>query len=173
MISSQKERDFEGMHYDDINEVISIWICLNMDSNSMSHYHLVKDERLEPCNWRGNPDLINIVILGIKDELPEHDEKYELHRLLASLLTNKLDVSGKLDIISSEYDIEVDEEIKEDTNIMCNLGEGIYSRGNKEGIKKIILNMKELGCEEEKIAMYVNETVEKVQAVINEVNTHA
>ena len=40
LISSQKERDFENSHYDDIKQVYSIWVCMNMKENSLSHIHL-------------------------------------------------------------------------------------------------------------------------------------
>ena len=82
LISSQKERDFVNTNYDDIKQVFSIWICMNMDYNSLSHIHLTKDEMLKPCNWKGNLDLLNIVLIGITNEIPEHDEKYEMHRLI-------------------------------------------------------------------------------------------
>ena len=52
LISSQKERDFVNSNYDDINQVFSIWICMNMKYNSMSHIHLAKDEILEPYDWK-------------------------------------------------------------------------------------------------------------------------
>lgn len=90
LVSSQKERDFVNTNYDDIKQVFSIWICMNMASNSMSHIHLTKDEMLEPYDWKGNMDLLNIVLIGITDELPEHDEKYELHRLIGTLLSSGL-----------------------------------------------------------------------------------
>ena len=48
-----------------------------------------------------------------------------LHRLLLTLLSNTLEVSEKLDIIEKEYNIPVNEELREDVNVMCNLGEGI------------------------------------------------
>ena len=67
LVSSQKERDFVNTNYDDIKQVFSIWICMNMASNSMSHIHLIKDEMLEPYDWKGNMDLLNIVLIGITD----------------------------------------------------------------------------------------------------------
>ena len=68
LISSQKERDFVNTNYDDIKQVFSIWICMNMDDNSLSHIHLTKDELLKPCNWKGNLDLLNIVLIGITND---------------------------------------------------------------------------------------------------------
>lgn len=44
LISSQKERDFQNFSYDDIKRVYSIWVCMNMDENSMSHVHLIKED---------------------------------------------------------------------------------------------------------------------------------
>ena len=48
LVSSQKERDFVNTNYDDIKQVFSIWICMNMEYNSLSHIHLAKDEILRP-----------------------------------------------------------------------------------------------------------------------------
>ena len=82
LISSQKERDFENSSYDDIKRVYSIWVCMNMDESSMSHVHLTKEDLIGSYEWKGNLDLLNIIMLGLAKELPEHDETYELHRLL-------------------------------------------------------------------------------------------
>ena len=89
LISSQKERDFVNTNYDDIKQVFSIWICMNMDANSLSHIHLTKDEMLKPCNWKGNLDLLNIVLIGITNEIPEHDEKYEMHWLIGAIQSER------------------------------------------------------------------------------------
>lgn len=43
----------------------------------------------------GKIDLINIIMIGIAKELPEQDERYELHRLLGALLSQKLTVDEK------------------------------------------------------------------------------
>ena len=110
LISSQKERDFVNTNYDDIKQVFSIWICMNMDDNSLSHIHLTKDEMLKPCNWKGNLDLLNIVLIGITNEIPEHDEKYEMHRLIGTLLSGELKEQEKLDIIEHEYNIPISQE---------------------------------------------------------------
>lgn len=44
LLSSQKERDFEKSSYDDIKRVYSIWVCMNMKENTMSHIHLMKED---------------------------------------------------------------------------------------------------------------------------------
>lgn len=110
LISSQKERDFNGSDYNDIKQVFSIWICMNMDTNSMSHFHLTEDKLLGAYDWKGNTDLINIILIGITNELPPQDEKYKLHRLLTALFSQKLDLRKKYDIIEREYEIPLDDD---------------------------------------------------------------
>jgi len=48
-----------------------------MDENSIAYIHLAKDDLLGSYQWKGRLDLLNIVMIGIANELPEHDEKYE------------------------------------------------------------------------------------------------
>ena len=162
LISSQKERDFVNTNYDDIKQVFSIWICMNMDDNSLSHIHLTKDEMLKPCNWKGNLDLLNIVLIGITNEIPEHDEKYEMHRLIGTLLSGELKEQEKLDIIEHEYNIPISQEFREDVSIMCNLSQGIEDKA----IAKIVMNMYKIGYTQNQIADAVGVSVDEVEAII-------
>ena len=162
LISSQKERDFVNTNYDDIKQIFSIWICMNMDDNSLSHIHLTKDEMLKPCNWKGNLDLLNIVLIGITNEIPEHDEKYEMHRLIGALLSSELKEQEKLDIIEHEYNIPISQEFREDVSIMCNLSQGIEDKA----IAKIVMNMYKIGYTPNQIADAVGVSVDEVEAII-------
>ena len=170
LISSQKERDFVNTNYDDIKQVFSIWICMNMDDNSLSHIHLTKDEMLKPCNWKGNLDLLNIVLIGITNEIPEHDEKYEMHRLIGVLLSSELKEQEKLDIIEYEYNIPISQEFREDVRIMCNLSTGIEERATEKATEKtsekFILNMYKKGYTLDQIADVAETGVDEVEAII-------
>ena len=166
LISSQKERDFINTNYDDIKQVFSIWICMNMDDNSLSHIHLTKDELLKPCNWKGNLDLLNIVLIGITNEIPEHDEKYEMHRLIGALLSSELKEREKLDIIEHEYNIPTSQEFREDVRIMCNLSTGIEERATEKTSEKFILNMYKKGYTLDQIADVAETGVDEVEAII-------
>ena len=174
LISSQKERDFVNTNYDDIKQVFSIWICMNMDDNSLSHIHLTKDELLKPCNWKGNLDLLNIVLIGITNGIPEHDEKYEMHRLIGALLSSELKEQEKLDIIEHEYNIPTSQEFREDVRIMCNLSTGIEERATERATKKatektsekFILNMYKKGYTLDQIADVAETGVDEVEAII-------
>ena len=111
-----------------MKRVFSIWLCLNMDSHSMCHIHLTRDDLINHHNWKGNLDLLNIIFLGIGEDLPPQEEQYQLHRLIAALLSNQLPAAEKLKIIHNEYHIPLSQPLTEGVNMMCNLGEGIEER---------------------------------------------
>ena len=166
LVSSQKERDFVKTNYNDIKRVFSIWVCMNMDENSMDYVHLTDDKLLGSYPWKGRLDLLNIVLIGISNELPEHDEKYELHRLLSTLLSAELTVDEKLGIIKTEYSIPVDEKLRKDMSAMCNLSQGIRENATDNAITGVIMNMHRDGYSSEQIARIVEKTIEEVEAVI-------
>lgn len=60
-------------------------------------------------------------MIDIANELSEHDDKYELHHLLSTLLSMRLTVDEKLGIMKSEYSIPVDDELRKDVNTMLSL----------------------------------------------------
>ena len=128
--------------------------------------------------WKGNLDLINIVMIGLAKELPEHDETYELHRLLGALLSQELSVDEKLSIIGNEYDIPIEENMRKDVSAMCNLGEGIEEKGiakgreagreegRIEGEAGLILKMHKNGLSAEQIASATDKPLEEVAKII-------
>lgn len=170
LISSQKERDFENSSYNDIKSVYSIWICMNMEENTMSHIHLTKEDLIGSYEWKGNLDLLNIIMIGLAKELPEHDETYELHRLLGALLSRELTIDEKLDIIGNEYDIPLEENFRKDMSTMCNLSQGVKEEGiaigRAEGEAGLITKMYKNGLSIELIASATDKTVEEVRAII-------
>ena len=166
LISSQKERDFENSSYNDIKRVYSIWICMNMNENSMSHVHLTKENLIGSYKWKGNLGLLNIIMLGLANELPEHDETYELHRLLGALLSQELTVDEKLNIIGNEYDIPIEENFRKDVSVMCNLSQGIEEKGIAIGEAGLIIKMYKNGFTAEQIASATDKDIEEVKAII-------
>lgn len=166
LISSQKERDFENSSYDDIKRVYSIWVCMNMDDNSMSHVHLTKEDVIGCYDWKGDLDLLNIVMIGLARNLPGRDEKYELHRLLGALLSQELTIDEKLNIIGNEYDINIEENLRKDVSVMCNLSQGIKEDGIAIGEARVIIKMYENGFTAEQIAAATDKGIEEVKGII-------
>ena len=120
--------------------------------------------------WKGNLDLLNIIMLGLAKNLPEHDETYELHRLLGALLSKELTIDEKLNIIGNEYDIPIEENFRKDVSVMCNLSQGIKEDGIAIGEARekaqIILNMYKNGFTAEQIASATDNDIEEVKAII-------
>lgn len=170
LISSQKERDFENSRYDDMKRVYSIWVCMNTNENSMSHVHLTKENLIGSYEWKGNLELLNIILLGLAKKLPEHDETYELHRLLGALLSQELTIDEKLNIIGNEYDIPIEENFRKDVSVMCNLSQGIEEKGieigRAEGEARLIKKMYKNGFTAEQIASATDKDIEEVKAII-------
>ena len=129
-----------------------------------------KEDLIGSYEWKGNLDLLNIIMLGLAKNLPEHDETYELHRLLGALLSQELTIDEKLNIIGNEYDIPIEENFRKDVSVMCNLSQGIEEKGIAIGEarkeEKIILNMHNNGFTVEQIAMATDKNVEEVKAII-------
>ena len=103
-----------------------------------------------------------LVRIGITNEIPEHDEKYEMHRLIGTLLSGELKEQEKLDIIEHEYNIPISQEFREDVSIMCNLSQGIEDKA----IAKIVMNMYKIGYTPNQIADAVGVSVDEVEAII-------
>lgn len=162
LVSSQKERDFVNTNYDDIKRVFSIWICMNMSQNSMNYVHLTSDGLLGSYEWGGKIDLLNIVLIGLSKELPEHDEKYELHRLLGALLSKELTSDEKLNIIETEYGIPIEDSMRKDVSVMCNLSQGIREDANAE----FIMSMYKKGYTLEQIADVAEKSMEEIKVII-------
>ena len=104
----------------------------------------------------------------------EHDEKYEMHRLIGALLSSELKEQEKLDIIEHEYNIPISQEFREDVRIMCNLSTGIEERATERATKKatektsekFILNMYKKGYTLDQIADVAETGVDEVEAII-------
>ena len=175
LVSSQKEREFTGSDYNEIKQVYSIWICMNMEKNSLSHIHMVKDDLVEGQDWKGNLNIPNIVMIGLAKEIPPKEERYELHRLLGTLLSQTMTAEQKLKLMKQEYNIPVDRRsIRKEVNIMCNLSEGVeemgYAKGEAagrvEGKIEFILNMHKKGYSLEQIMDVTDMSEAEIKAII-------
>ena len=136
---------------------------------------MVKDDLLGDQDWKGNLDIPNIVMIGLAKEIPPKEERYELHRLLGTLLSQTMTVEQKLKLMKQEYDIPVDRHsIREEVKIMCNLSEGVeemgYAKGEAAGITKgkidIILKMHKKGYNLEQIMDVTEMSEAEIKAII-------
>ncbi len=135
---------------------------MNMNQNCMNYVHLTNDRLLGSYEWEGKMDLLGIVLIGLSKELPEYDEKYELHRLIGALLSKSLSSDEKLRIMEAEYDILIDESMRKDVSVMCNLSQGIREDASAE----FIMSMYKKGYTLEQIADVAEKSIEDIKAII-------
>ena len=183
MISSEKQRDFTNFNYNDMKDVYSIWLCLGEKENTLNYLRLFDQKVIGSKNWKGNLNLLNAVIIGLSDELPEHNETYDLHRFLGVLLSNNLDYHEKVEIMEQEYDLELPEEWKEEMQTMYSFAAEISKKGEARGEKRgraegrtegiclMAKNMLNDGVPISQIARIAEVSVEKLQSWLQEANT--
>ena len=170
MVSSQKERDFTGMNYNDIKKVYTIWICMNQKENSLNYLHLTNEKLMGKTAIEKAGDLIHIILLGLAKNLLPYTEENKLHRLLGALFTNELTADEKISIIESEYNIEAKNELRKDVRKVSGLGESLVESAAEEAWEqreiKFIISMNEKGYTIEQIADVTEKSREEVEAVL-------
>ena len=136
LISSQKEREFEGKDYNSIKKVYSIWICMDsLSGNSYINYYKLEEKHLLHRYKEAveNYDLPNIVIIS----LGRKADKDKLIHLLQVLFTeSKRTFDSKKEILEQEYGINMTPEMEKEMNTMCNLSLNISEEAWNEGIQK-------------------------------------
>ena len=137
MISSQYGTVFTKSHYEKIQKVYSVWICMNPPverNNTITEYSLTEK------NYVGNVkekkeyyDLINAVMVCLGTS--EGNAENELLRLLDVLLVSDKKAEEKKEILEKDFDIPMTEKMEEEVKHMCNLSDGVEQRGIKKGIQ--------------------------------------
>ncbi len=140
-LSSQLHREFSDQQYNEIKKVYSIWIVMNTRENTIDKIHLHKEDLLGTSRWKPMYDLLNVVIIRMKNTLTS-DKERELHRLLGALFVEDISLEKRNDVLE-EFGIGLKENRERMVKSMCNLGEGIWERGVEHGIEQ--------GIEQERI----------------------
>ena len=78
------------------------------------------------------------------------------------MLSKKLSQSEKLNIIEKEYDIPLEEDLRKDVSVMCNLSQGIVDDTKAE----IIMNMYKKGYTLEQIADVTEKSIHEIEEII-------
>ena len=158
IVSSQKGRDFVKSEYNKMKRVYSIWLCMNMKENSLTQIYLTKKNIIGSHDWKGDLELLNIIMIGIAENLPE-----------------------------KEYDILIEDDIREEVEEMCNLSQGIkekafeggylmgqeegresgYAEGKQNGYAEAVCLMYESGLSIEQIAGIIKMSADKVNELVN------
>lgn len=183
LISAQKQREFEHMKFDDMVKVYSIWIVANMENNSVNHIHLVQDTLYGKYRWTGGTDLVNIVIAGITgqpeeaaESSPEETDGRDLCRMLNTLFAVKLNNRERFRMLSDDFGIDIDKGLREEVEVMCNLGQGLLEKGERIGEKigsgkakeEAIINFYRVGASLVMIAQAMSTSEEEIRKVLTD-----
>ena len=139
---------------------------MNMPENSMCHIHLTQDDLVGEHKWDGDLDLINLVMIGISNDLAEYDEQHELHRFLGALFSKGLTSEERLSIMEEEYHIP-SRVLGKEVETMCNLSQGIEERGVEKGLAEAAIRMYKKGYSIEQISDILAMDIERVKDIVN------
>ena len=103
-------------------------------------------------------------MIGLAKELPKHEEKYELHRLLGALLSQDLTANEKLDIIGNEYAIPMEKDSRED--VSQKIKETGIETGIEMGKREMIIKMYNKGYTAAQIADVAEMDEKKIKDII-------
>ncbi len=138
MISSQYGTVFTKSHYEKIQKVYSIWICMNPPkkrSNTITGYSLTETQYVGKVKEKEEYyDLMTAIMicLGKKEEEAEN----ELLRLLDVLLSSDKKAKEKKAILEKDFQIPMTERMEAEVEHMCNLSDGVEQKGIEKGIER-------------------------------------
>lgn len=151
MLSSQLDREFSASDYNGIKKVYSIWICIECPDyaqNTITRYRLAQENVLGNFpEDKARYDLLETIMVCLSDEIAAADNHLELHRLLGVLLSEKLDVSQKKDVLEKEYRIPMTQTMERTAIEMCNLSDLIEEKGMRRGMQQGIEQGMQQGIE--------------------------
>jgi predicted transposase YdaD len=118
--------------------------------------------------------------VGLSADIPKEDERYELHRMLDTIFSEKHSGKEKLKILEEEFEFIVDDELRKGVSKMGSLSDGIWERGLREGEmrgrrsgiaegeSRIILSMHKKGYSTTQIADISGVELDRVEAIVEE-----
>lgn len=151
LISGQYGTVFAHSHYEKIQKVYSIWLCMAPPRKRQKA--IVEYSVQEECLYGSireneiNYDLIHVfmIYLGEPSRPCSENATWEekLIRLLEVIFSLRLGAEEKKRILEEEYQIPMTESLERKVDEMCNLSDGVEARGIEQGILLSVLNLME------------------------------
>lgn len=149
LISSQLGTEFEHSDYDALKKVYSIWVCTNAPvglANSIASYRMGGEDLAGHLEVPLSAfDKLEVIVIALNERRPSNDK---LLGMLNTAFSKRLNRRDKITALTDEYNLTVSGDVAEGTNIMCNLGEGIYEEGLEEGLERGLRQGREEGREQ-------------------------
>ena len=136
LISSQKEKEFHGDHYNGLKKVYSIWICMDVQhfrANSIQEYSLTENVLHGTFHDDSkNYDLIKIIVLNLGMKATSHKLLDLLHLLFMDLKSS----AEKEKILLDEYDITLTGDMRKELTKMGGLMEPLLKIATIQATEK-------------------------------------
>ena len=142
MISSQYGTVFTKSHYEKIQKVYSVWICMNPPkerSNTITGYSLTEKSHIGKVKEKKEYYLMNAIMICLGKSEDETD--HELLRLLDVLLSSDKNAKEKKEILEKEFQIPMTEKMETEVEYMCNLSDGVEQKGIEKNRRTTVINM--------------------------------
>ncbi|MDE7478892.1 MAG: hypothetical protein K2M91_13275, partial [Lachnospiraceae bacterium] len=103
---------------------------------------------------------------------PEEADSRDLCRMLNTLFAVNLDNKERFKMLTDDFGIDIDENLREEVEVMCNLGQGLLEKGEKRGVKTTkeedIINFYKVGGSLIMIAQAMSKTEEEIKKVLTD-----
>lgn len=169
LISSQKEVEFSGSHYEDIKKVYSIWICTSpykAKENSINRYFVTEKQDYGIISEKKEfYDLLEVIIIRLHYG---HNSDNELLHFLSTLFSPDISSTVKLQELSQELGFTMNHNIERTVEDMCNLSNGVLHLGFERGIKEMIFSMLSKHIEDSLIMEIAQISAEQLQSLKEE-----
>ena len=113
MISNQKNRDFRNDNYQDMKDVICIWLILRPKGILKNDIKCLKVRGSSICHDDDKEmvfDKLKILIVGLGDYAGDIENRV---RFASTLFAPDLDQQQRFDLVKENYNIELDESVLE------------------------------------------------------------
>ena len=138
MLSAQLDTEFTTNNYDEMKKVYSIWLCMDTPKNveyTITEYHMEPNLLYGNCAREARYDLLSVIMICLGKE-EDTSKGNKLHQLLTTILSGKLSIQQKKEMLERKYGFAMTRELDERMAGMCNLSELIEERGIEKGIEK-------------------------------------
>lgn len=144
MISAQYGTIFTKSHYEKIQKVYSIWLCMDPPKKrkeTITRYSIQEETVYgNATENRENYDLLNVIIICLGEPLQKvaSDDTLpaRLVYLLEVLFSATVTADIKKYILETEYNIPMTESLERMVDDMCNLSDAVEAKGIAEGMEK-------------------------------------
>lgn len=141
LMSSQYGVEFEEPDFDSIKKVVTIWLCMTSPGRKESG---ITEYRFEErhlagqiSNAEAEYDLMQVVMVYVGSSADGIED--DLLRMLHLIFRARRKAEEKMQQLRDEFDIVLDNKMRKELNIMCNLSEGIAEEAREEAWEEATL----------------------------------